>query len=248
MKKKKEIVFNPADYDYLDDPEMPLEGWVWEFERRSTAYRNAYTELIAKGKTSVTGLIFFEACEFDPSKKWREVDHVTAYLSKANPVKVVNLKWGHVIPSDDSEPFIFKDAQFKAEAGKVTVTYSSRNSHPFDTVRHQMGKETIVMALINLAANNKKIMPLVEDSLDKWRKALKILPKRTSKKSKGISIWKSYLMTYDIVKKHNRVSYKTVGEKLYECFHEKSYKSDRNIQNYFEGAKALVEGEYKSIL
>ena len=43
MKKKIEIVFNPADYDYLDDPEMPLEGWVWEFERRSDSYRGAYS-------------------------------------------------------------------------------------------------------------------------------------------------------------------------------------------------------------
>ena len=43
MKKKKEIeiIFNPTDYAYMD--EMILEGWLWEFERRSDAYKEAYS-------------------------------------------------------------------------------------------------------------------------------------------------------------------------------------------------------------
>ncbi len=41
-KKKKEIEFNPADYDYMDN--MPMAGWMWEFMRRSPDYRDIYEE------------------------------------------------------------------------------------------------------------------------------------------------------------------------------------------------------------
>src|SRR5208283_2122985 len=40
MKKKKEIGFNPTDYEYMDN--MPLEGWIWEVIRRSQEYRTFY--------------------------------------------------------------------------------------------------------------------------------------------------------------------------------------------------------------
>jgi hypothetical protein len=46
MKKrqKKEIQFNPADYNYLDD--MPLEGWIWEIIRRSEKYMNSFNNFL----------------------------------------------------------------------------------------------------------------------------------------------------------------------------------------------------------
>ena len=42
MKKKIENNFNPVDYDYMDS--MPLEGWIWEFIRRSEKYRGCISE------------------------------------------------------------------------------------------------------------------------------------------------------------------------------------------------------------
>lgn len=44
MKKEKQITFNPADYDYMDD--MPLDGWIWEFVRRNSGYGQLYFILI----------------------------------------------------------------------------------------------------------------------------------------------------------------------------------------------------------
>lgn len=38
--KKKEPQFNPADYAYMDN--MPLEGWIWEFIRRSPTYKTTF--------------------------------------------------------------------------------------------------------------------------------------------------------------------------------------------------------------
>lgn len=42
-KKNKEVKFNPADYEYMD--KLPLEGWIWEFMRRSQAYKNLYSKI-----------------------------------------------------------------------------------------------------------------------------------------------------------------------------------------------------------
>jgi hypothetical protein len=249
MKKKKEaeIIFNPADYAYMDD--MPLEGWVWEFERRSEDYKKAFVELNECGKTSIEGLQFLETCNFDPSKRWCEVDQVKAGLSRANPVQIVNLKWGHDIPSEDSEPFTYKDAQFKAEAGKVTVTYSSRHSHPLDTLRHQMGKEFIVMALINLDANNKKIIPLVGDALDEWRKALKIKTKKLPRKQQDSPMWKSWLMVYDIKTANHKLKYPAIGRELEKYFENHyEYTLSRNIGNYFNEAEKMIDGGYRNLL
>jgi hypothetical protein len=43
MRKKKEIEFNPADYDFMDN--LPLAGWMWEIIRRSKDYRAFYDKL-----------------------------------------------------------------------------------------------------------------------------------------------------------------------------------------------------------
>jgi hypothetical protein len=51
-KKKEEIQFNPADYDYMDD--MPLERWMWEFIRRSQDYRDFYEKWRKDSGKSVT--------------------------------------------------------------------------------------------------------------------------------------------------------------------------------------------------
>ena len=41
MKKGKKIEFNPADYNYVDN--MPLEGWIREFMRRSEEHKQYWT-------------------------------------------------------------------------------------------------------------------------------------------------------------------------------------------------------------
>lgn len=250
MKRKKnnEIKFDPANYAYMDNPDMTLDGWLWEFERRSEAYKKAYKKLFDKSDFDCDGLLFLESCHFDPSKKWSEVDRVSSYLSKAHPVEVINLKWGHAIPSNDSDPFMFKDTRFELKNGKVTITYSSRHSHPLDTLRHEIGKESIAMALINLDANKADILRIVEDKLDEWKKALKIAPKRAAKITEGKSIWKSYLMVYDMKNENDKLLFREIGSKLYDCFHHARYENDRNVENYYKQAAALIDGGYKTLL
>jgi hypothetical protein len=43
IKNEKKVEFKIADYAYMDD--MPMNGWLWEFIRRSEAYKNRFNEL-----------------------------------------------------------------------------------------------------------------------------------------------------------------------------------------------------------
>jgi hypothetical protein len=114
---KKEIKFEPANYDYMDD-KMPLIGWVWEFARRSDEYKKYWDkflklydmgnqfdmkkymmnwkpieELKLKEKESPLGTSFLSTSE--PSQKWSKEsdDFYMSELSKSNPIEVINLKW-----------------------------------------------------------------------------------------------------------------------------------------------------------
>jgi hypothetical protein len=76
-KKDKKIKFNLDDYAYMDN--MPHLGWLWEFERRSIDYKEAY-KAQEKGENeyfrdnlSAKNLIFITSCAYDPSKTWAQI-------------------------------------------------------------------------------------------------------------------------------------------------------------------------------
>lgn len=55
--KEKGFTFNPSEYDYLDD--LPIQGWIWEFIRRSNEYKGFYQrweQEIVKGPLDKTPL------------------------------------------------------------------------------------------------------------------------------------------------------------------------------------------------
>lgn len=78
MKKEKDLKFNTSDYDYLDD--LPIEGWIWEFIRRSKDYKDFYRK--------------WELCQRRISKVGRKAGKDTAlldeYLSNYYPYAIVN--------------------------------------------------------------------------------------------------------------------------------------------------------------
>jgi len=314
MKKKKEIeiIFNPTDYAYMD--EMILEGWLWEFERRSDAYKEAYSSyekiffndhniaLVAIGKKLyakkipikkaeeekkkaeeqcdkkwnkyvkenplVNELMFFESCFFDPSKNWSEVDQVSTGLSRANPVKVINMKWGNKLPPPSKvyyvkingkdfpfdttkKPEPFTKADVKVKGGKVILTYDYNNRYPLDLLRKQIGKENILMALIDISASNKEkdILQTLDSLIDKWKKDLKIKTAKSLRKQHETDRRKSWLMVYDLKTANKKLSYTDIGNKLYRHFENNhEFTLPRNIGNYFKEAEKMIDGGYKNLL
>lgn len=318
MKKKKgtEIKFDPADYAYMDKPDMTTEGWLWEFERRSDIYKRTYSfywkrwedykivlaEISKRLRTKkismtesenrkkkaeeqyrdqwnkyvkenprVNELLFFESCFFDPSKRWSEVDHVKATLSRANPVKIMNLKWGNKLPLSGKvyhvkikgkdfcvdmteEPEPLPKVGFKVEGAKGILTYKLEPLHPLDLLHEQLGKEEIIMAIINIKANDSVIRSLLESDLDYWRKKLNISRTREAKKPKkkstllnrNASLWKDYLIVYDLYAECGDC--KAVANILLVYDNDKVVYSEKNIENYQKKAEELIDGKYKTLL
>lgn len=105
-KYKANVSFNIADYDYVDD--MPVEGWIWEFARRSKEYKQywgKYKHLVTLEKMDLLTLLEAEEKEspfganfmfWDPTDKWSDEykDFFFAKgASKCSPVEVINLMW-----------------------------------------------------------------------------------------------------------------------------------------------------------
>jgi len=301
----KEMDFNPADYDYMDSMASEVIGWLWEFERRSKAYKEAYSEYVLKGNfgylennPSANRLLFLEDCQYDPSKKWSEVEQVRSVSpSKTNPLKVINLKWrvdfsspvkklkkkpsdylkeeyekhnikinfkNDDLPESSEINSVFTDdgKQYPLEEypkiqrqlinGKVILTCDFK--HPFSTFFWQLGKENVVMALIDISATQTKINESLEIELDKWRKALNIKPQKAPRREfdeyevliKKANKWKSYLIVYDLIGEKKQISYKKITFKLQEF--GKNYSNEKNIENYYKKAKKLINGDYKKLL
>lgn len=252
---KKKINFDPTAYAYMDT--MPLLGWIWEFERRSEQYRNAYAfrqNNPSKENSYKKGLVYFRSQGWDPDLKWNEVNNniKPASVLKYAPVKTANLKWkDNLIPHSPGEERILN--------GEISISYDYAGEHPVTMVRDEFGRENVVMALIDISANQRDINEALESQIDLWRKKLKIKPQRAPKKKSQVKIkddeeilrknstmWKAYFIVYDLIGEPKRLTFKKVSYILQEF--GTNYSSEKNISNYYKEAKKLINGIYKEYL
>ncbi len=286
-KKQKKIAFNLADYAYMD--EMPLRGWVWEFKRRSKEYRKFWQEKghflryqILPWANHNPKLKFCEiyGTIWDPRRQG---------VSKSYPVESVNLKWHSqqkpdtytgkylqklpdridletrkVIPATKTDLLSYAET-FVTDAGRqTTLSYSRQDEgqdifHPLARLRKNLGKENLVMVLVDLSAPiaTKQMTATITKEIAYWRRRLK-LPKsraaKTYKKNKNnlvgnSQIWKSYLMIYDLIEL-NDLTYKAASDYLsqLDVFCVDHYGAERKVQQHYEAAKFLINGGFKALL
>jgi hypothetical protein len=255
MKKKKEIEFNPADYDYMDD--MPIEGWIWEFIRRSEKYKIAYNLRREKyGKHEKSDDFaeclrqyedsFFKSHSIKPyysedyKEKWSPGKRfIYSGVSKVHPLKVMNLKYGTNTKKellDENEAF-FNDPL-------IVLTGHTAHSNT----------ENIVMALIDISTPQSvdEILKSLKQELLLWRKALKLSKTRSAKTPrkkankliKNARIWKSYLIVYDLV--DSGKSLEGVSDVL--SLSDEFYSDVKNVENHYKNALALLNGGYRKYL
>jgi hypothetical protein len=228
VKKEKNIEFNPADYDYMDS--MPLEGWIWEFMRRSDEHKkywSAYKEMKDKYnkneisseelsefrenhwfiKTDQSAWIYkYYFSEKDPSEKWdnKKDSHKDSMYRCLDGISK-----SYPIDVINLKWFLYPDGTLIAHGDDKTQMYPLVSRDPMEKLSLNMGNENILMALIDISApmSIEKIFELIKPHLKEWRKLLKVhvtdakTPKKNPNKLlKKARIWKSYLIIYDLMK------------------------------------------------
>lgn len=254
MKKKKEINFNPADYEYMDD--MPIEGWIWEFIRRSEEYKIAYNarrEKYGKYEKFKDFAELLEQCEDsffkshsikpyyseDYKEKWSPGKRfIYSGVSKIHPLKVMNLKYG----TNTKKELLDKNEAFFNDPLIVLTGHTAHSN-----------TENIVMALIDISTPQSvdEILQSLKKELLIWRKALKLstrsaktMKKNTNKLIKNALIWKSYLIVYDLIAPGK--SLEEVSEVL--SLSDDFYSDVKNVENHYKSALALISGGYRKYM
>jgi len=209
MKREKEIKFNPADYEYMD--KMSLEGWIWEFMRRSEEHQKYWSEYkVMKDKYNKNEISFEELWKFKENSEFFKINqNLRSYIyhfSENNPLE----KWDNKRDSHKDSMYRCLDGISKSyPVDVINLKWSSYSSngkliaHENDNVpwypgvtRDPIGKlsqyidnEKIVMALIDISApmRSDEIAELLKTELVRWRKVLKVHVRdaKTQKKKKG---------------------------------------------------------------
>jgi hypothetical protein len=273
-KKKEEIQFNPADYDYMDD--MPLEGWIWEFIRRGEAYRFQFKKL-EDSRKEISQMKMDKVFSL-LSKIREEIDVVfygTSKPEKINPNHYLIIRIGKegftmCLPKPECRYIdlkgIYIDSAILAKIttqGKKLTFYSRADFHWFTDQNNQKGflinditlpikEDTIYIGL------SKRIQKKDIDHLYQILKKENYLKPSKVRDDK----WKYYLITYDIKNRYPYKSFDDIANDLAENYPSISIKkgkkiktvegceffSGRNCENFYKSALALINGEFKKYL
>jgi hypothetical protein len=188
---------------------------------------------------------------------------------------LVNLKWGfECIPikrspntieqipltNADGEYIMYPHAEIgsKFSEGEIVISYEQDdkncNCHPLGQRSEEVGKENIIMALIDISTpmNIDEILKDLKSQLLKWKKALNFPNPRGAKAPvekentivKNAKIWKSYLIVYDLIDK--RMSPEEVSDTLAE--YDELYSEVKNIKYHYKSAENLINFGYKKYI
>lgn len=281
MKTKKDmstttqLEFNRDNYNYFDS--LPLIGQLWDFIRRNEKNR-AYYQKSMRAQTMSdmdAHMALLGESEFvhlrdlgfrDPDKTWGESEDI--FFPKPSifhPVETYSLG---------------KYERNILGAGKIDNKLMAffeynENSLPLQKAAAQMGNKNIIMALIDISAPGKAkdLAAKIEKEISAWKNKLKV---KSLKKPRAIppkhspsaaaklknkprknnlignaTIWKSYIIIYDLITGYPHVlpkprTLEEVSGILSKI--DDFYSSLENIRNHYDEAKYLVNDGYRQYL
>ncbi len=257
--------FKTSEYDYLN--EATLQEWVSEFLSRNKSFISDCKNIIKswleikegrddapfnphfvnKYKVSIPRINNFE--ELDDYLKavkkkvffqeavscYRVIDKYSNNAEKE--YEELKLKFEDVMEKCDWEGWRFlKDVSIGLRTGsEVNVLEAILSgivlSYPDEDGYYLCGDKLLLA--INLNSSRENIDSEISKALSLHKKTVKL---RTDK-------WKLYLIVFDL--KENGNSYSDIASTLCKAFPDKSSLLDeKNIINYYQNAKKLINGEY----
>lgn len=257
-KEKKEVHFNPDDYDYMDV--MPLEGWFWEIIRKSQDYKNAYNKINDYGLGDIQEHIsaFIHQTRILPTvisfkakpnlskrreylfKRYKHIfffaqfSTITNFRTKKEYKEFVFLG----IPAPD---FKYSDfpSDYKPKLWGCSPIVCKSNDPYLKLLINQMPIDNMLFAILPLTISSTYIERGLLPSIRNYLQPRKIRI-RTDK-------WKDYLIVYDLKKEH--LTYKEIADSIINVSPEKKRLFDeKNIENYYKNALELINGGYKKYL
>jgi hypothetical protein len=208
-KRGKDLRFNPTDYDYMDS--LPMEGWIWEFIRRSPKYRDLHEKWMEDAwkpqKEKDLSIIKEYVDNFFPLFPWSPEDPSYSAepllfgprITKLNPIRIVNLQGksgfnrigegGCFIPHPPikKEKKELSNVSYAVNYPPIEGDYPDNYydaDHPVEILFNHQGQKNILMVLIDLSTPQSvdELLRKLRIQLLGWRKALK-LPKARSPKT-----------------------------------------------------------------
>jgi len=275
-KRERYFKFNPADYDYMDS--LPMEGWIWEFIRRSPKYKDLnkrWMRDVSKPEKEMDSSIIKEYMDnFFPFFPWSPEDRSFSkeplldrtIITKANPMRIVNLQgigFNKIGKCGIPHPLIKKE---KKGSSKVYYTvdyppiegdslddYHYETDHPLELLLRNQGKKNILMVLIDLATPRSvdELLKKLRFQLLGGRKALKLSVTRSPKTNQQK---KNTLLKKAKIWKSYLMVYDLVNAGSYHdasdilSQYDEFYSELKNIENHYKGALAMINGGYKKFI
>lgn len=269
MKKEKEIAFNPADYDYLD--KAKVESYIIEFLLRNSEVMKDFKLLIDTSKEDTADI---KRKRLEVYKKYNivytgkyESPHDEAALAEYLRAKKIRLNikpaaMAYRIFSEDNEENRLKskalmEKMIKYHLQKDWTSVRCCNNH-LDKWHAEDDTEDILECLLGnidvdgyydiddtllIAVNLNKSKNEIEQEIEKVLR----IHKQRKKSSVRTDKWKYYLIVYDL--KRQNINYSQIADLLSRaCPTKKHLFDERNIENYYKTALALINGGYKKYI
>lgn len=238
-KEKKEIKFNPADYDYMD--KMPFDGWVWEFIRRSASYNGVRNQYTVKQLIETTRDLRIYYNEPVKANIHQNTHFILSYQKRKIGIPKPDIKYCD-FPSD-MKPLI---------RGIFPIRVKTFNELSDTQTSKQVLSKISPMELLE---ETLYIGIPIKAKLDNVRKYLPVEIKKYLKPEKSRirdDKWKYYLIVYDLKTKYPNITYNDITNVLQDAYPNALDKKknpitfdEKNCKNYYEKAGKLINSDYQ---
>lgn len=220
-------------YDYLDN--LPTGGYIWEFMRRNANYINfRHRHMDINDKSNIP-----------PASENEKKQINDEYRKNYWPMPLLS-------PGQKASKGLFSHINFSSP---VVINLGITTDNVDQIFQNYRGQKSALMALIDISTHLSadELLASIKPAIVFWRKKLGLPKARKAKTPKkkmknflinNGSIWKSYLIVYDL---HEAgLEFKEISNLLSKI--DSTYGDDNTVRRHYKAAKKLINDGYKEYL